>query len=212
MAKGLPILVLFSLFVSGCVEVPKKREMTVPGVSPKKRSAKSAEKSRSELKNRLPAKKQNVASKKTESQKMAQSKQGEFKSETTLPEQFYYSGVIRAYRKSDKSSLYENALNLIKNYPLSIHADNALYLLGRHELKHRDLGRALIHFNRLIKDYPGGNKVMAAKLAKAVTLREMHLDENAKETLEELINTYPGSPESLQASIQLRMLSVGGKK
>lgn len=117
-----------------------------------------------------------------------------------------YAEVVGAYQSNDSVTLKSRLQSLLKRYPQSEYADNALYLAGRNAMEQRNYADALKYFSQVIERYPNGNKVVSAQFAKAMTYRKMNLDPMAKQVLADLKKKYPGSPESFRADNELKMI------
>jgi TolA-binding protein len=122
-----------------------------------------------------------------------------------LSEPELYSLILKEYRTRNEIGLKAHVSTFVKKYPKSPSADNALYLNGLLAVENHNYGEALINFNRVIKQYPNGEKVVAAMFAKAMTFKKMNLGSESKRMLEMVNQKYPGSPESFRASAELKM-------
>lgn len=117
-----------------------------------------------------------------------------------------YAEMVSAY-ESDNKVLFKKRLEaLLKRFPQSPYADNALFLAGRMAVDNKNYAEAIKYFARIEKDYPRSNKIVAAKFAKAMTYKKMNLPEFAMRTLQEVRNKYVGSPESFRADAELKMI------
>lgn len=117
-----------------------------------------------------------------------------------------YAEIVGAYQRRDQLALQSRLQALLKRFPQSEYADNALYLAGKSALEHRNYAGALKYFSKVTDLYPHGNKVSAAQFAKAITYRKMNLDPLAKEVFENVKKKYPGSPESFRAAAELKQI------
>jgi TolA-binding protein len=77
---------------------------------------------------------------------------------------------------------------------------------GLFELAERNYGEALSVMNRLLQNYPNGRKAPAAMFAKGILYKRLNLMAEAKETLQNVSSHYPGSPESMRAKSEMRIL------
>ena len=116
-----------------------------------------------------------------------------------------YARLVESYRKNELSEVQRQRQILEKNYPQSVHLDNAYYLSGMLEFQKEYLGEAIRSFNVVAKRYPKSNKRPAALFAKAMTYKRLNLGPQAVRALNEVTKEYPGSPESKRAMMQLRM-------
>jgi TolA-binding protein len=118
-----------------------------------------------------------------------------------------YAEMVSAYQHEDEIGFKSRLQNMITRFPKSAYADNALYLAGRMAVDHNRYPEAIRYFARVEKEYPHGDKVIAARFAKAMTYKKMNLPEFAKKSLADVRTRYPGSPESFRADAELRMMN-----
>lgn len=129
-----------------------------------------------------------------------------FSAVPSLPDQDFYAKVIQAYRQGDSLLLNKSVRLLVKNYPNSVHADNALYLNGLLALSKNQYKRAIKNFVLLQKFYSHGNKVPAALVGKGIAYRKLGKLDKAEKSFRQAQEVFPGSPESFQAQLQLKLL------
>lgn len=121
-------------------------------------------------------------------------------------EKIVYQKILTAYQKSDLVGIYRERDLLLKYYPKSVHADNALYLTGLLDLQKGRFGEALKNFNKITNEYALGNKVAGALFAKGVTYKRLNLKQQAHSVLMKVIKEFPNSPESQRAEMEIRLL------
>ncbi|SNR79956.1 tol-pal system protein YbgF [Desulfurobacterium atlanticum] len=101
---------------------------------------------------------------------------------------------------------------LVKRYPDSPLADNALYWIGEIFYSHGDYATALNYFKQVVDNYskyypsPKGNKVPAALLKEALCYKGLGDYAQAKKLLKTLISKYPSTNESAIAKVKLMEL------
>jgi TolA-binding protein len=124
-------------------------------------------------------------------------------------EQRLYSKILETYRSHNLVELQKTLQILLKTYPDSVYADNALYVAGLLSYESKDNARALAYMERVLREYPKGNKAVSALFAKAMILRttKSKLSE-ARELLKRVRSMYPGSPEAAQATVEERLLNM----
>ncbi|MBF0202691.1 MAG: tetratricopeptide repeat protein, partial [Desulfamplus sp.] len=66
--------------------------------------------------------------------------------------------------------------------------------------------KAILEYQRVIEEYPRGNKVMAALLKQGYSFANLGEKGNARLILEELIRKYPQSQEAKSARDKLKAL------
>lgn len=124
-----------------------------------------------------------------------------------LPEgdRLVYTRIVAAYRKNQLEELLKQRQILERNYPTSVHIDNALYLQGMLEFQNARYGEAIHTFNYVTDHYAKSNKRPAALFAKGVAYERLNLKPLAIKVWETVMKDYPGSPESQRAFMHLRM-------
>lgn len=124
----------------------------------------------------------------------------------SAPDQDFYAKVIQAYRQGDSTVLNKSVRLLIKNYPESVHADNALYLNGLLALSKGQYKRAIKNFSLLQRFYPQANKFPAALVGKGIAYRKLGKLDKAEKAFKTVQDKFAGSPEFFQAGVQLKLL------
>jgi TolA-binding protein len=127
-------------------------------------------------------------------------------------ERLVYTRVVEAYRKSDLNSVIQNRNLLEKNYPNSVHLDNAYYLTGMLQFQDNRVGEAVKSFGTVRSRFPQSNKRPAALFGLAMSYRKLGLQSLANNIMNEISREYPGSPESQRAMMQLQIDKKGSLK
>lgn len=124
-------------------------------------------------------------------------------------EKVAYAKVIQTYRKENLAETRIAVNTLLKFYPRSVYADNALYLQGILQMKKGQTGHAIKSFDQVIQEYKKGNKRASAMFAKSVAYKRLNLKGTAKKYLKMVMKNYPGSVESQRAWMELRLMKAG---
>lgn len=123
-------------------------------------------------------------------------------------EQMLYSKILQTYRKRNLSEMEKSLALLMKTYPDSVYADNALYLCGQLAFELGNHQLAGQYMDRVLRDYPKGNKAVSALFAKAIIEKKLARFDQAKRLLEQLRDQYPGSPESMRVATELKLIDM----
>lgn len=118
-----------------------------------------------------------------------------------------YSEIVAAYQNQDEIGLKSRLQLMTSRHAQSHFADNALYLAGRQALENRNYGEAVRFFQRVATEYPRSNRVVSAQFSKALAYKKMNLNAEARKVFREIIQRYPGSPESFRADNEMRLLN-----
>ncbi len=89
-------------------------------------------------------------------------------------------------------------------------AGNAQFYLGEIDYRKGDYPAAVQDYNKVLDQYPGGNKAPAAQLKKGFALLESGQRDAGVKELRSLIARFPKSPEALQARERLNRLGAAG--
>jgi TolA-binding protein len=123
-----------------------------------------------------------------------------------LQEKNLYTKLLNSYNQNDSFRFQSYYRSFMKRFGKSPLADDAVYLSGLLSLSAKEYGPALLSFNQILNKYPYSNKTTAAMYAKGVSLKRMNLSAEANQVFSQVIKKYPGSPESLRAKVELRIV------
>src|SRR5215471_4697461 len=87
-------------------------------------------------------------------------------------------------------------------------AGNAQFYLGEIDYRRNNFQAAIQDYNKVLDQYPGGNKGAAAQLKKGFAYLELGQKDAGVQELRSLISRYPKSPEAIQARDRLSKLGV----
>jgi len=87
-------------------------------------------------------------------------------------------------------------------------AGNAQFYLGEIDYRRSNFQAAIQDYNKVLDQYPGGNKNAAAQLKKGFAYLELGQKDAGVQELRSLIARYPKSPEAVQARDRLSKLGV----
>ncbi len=127
-------------------------------------------------------------------------------------EHYLYSKILETYRSRNVAQIERTLELLLKTYPESVFADNAIYMSGLLAFESGDYKAALKKFDLLLKDYPRSNKAVAALFAKASIEKRSGHAPQAKHDFLQLRDLYPGSPEAARVAVELKLLDSASSK
>jgi tol-pal system protein YbgF len=93
---------------------------------------------------------------------------------------------------------------LIEKFPKSQHADNAQFWIGETYYQEKWFEKAILEYQKVIENYPKGNKVPAALLKQGLAFQKIGDTANARLILKELIKKYPQTSEGSIAKQKLK--------
>ena len=91
----------------------------------------------------------------------------------------------------------------LKRYPKSAIADSAQFWVGEIFYRQKWYEKAILEYQKVIENFPKGNKVQAALLKQGFSFFNLGDKSNGKLILKELINKYPSSNEAKIAKQKL---------
>lgn len=120
-------------------------------------------------------------------------------------QQVYQKGIeaLDGKRYGDARATF---VDLITKHPKSDYADNARYWIAESHYAEKDYASAILEFDKVVKDYPNGDKVPAALLKQGFAFLEIGEKEGGVATLQDLMRRYPKTDEAKKAKERLAKL------
>ena len=122
------------------------------------------------------------------------------------PEAIMYNKAKKAFDSNDFETARIQFVNFLKKFPQSNDADNAQFWMGEIYFREKWYEKAILEFQKVIEEYPAGDKVPAALLKQGMAFLELKDKTNASLILKELTKKYPKSSESKLAQKKLNEL------
>ncbi|HZS26185.1 MAG TPA: tetratricopeptide repeat protein [Candidatus Angelobacter sp.] len=129
---------------------------------------------------------------------------------TAPPADQLYNDGLRDYNANKNDLATQEFTQYLQVYGNTDLAGNAQFYLGEIAYRQQDFNGAVAAYNKVLDQYPGGNKTAAAQLKKSYALLELGQREAGIQELRSLISRYPKSPEALQARERLTKLGAAG--
>lgn len=130
-------------------------------------------------------------------------------SQAPPPDALYNDG-LRDFNAGKNDLAAQEFAQYLHAYGNTDLAGNAQFYLGEVLYRQGNYQQAILAYNRVLDQYPGGNKAAAAQLKKGFALLEAGQRDAAVQELRSLINRYPKSPEATQARDRLTKLGAAG--
>lgn len=89
--------------------------------------------------------------------------------------------------------------NFLEQYPNHKLSPNARYWIGESYYLEKNYEQAVLEFQKVIKEFPGKDKVPAAMLKQAMSFRELGDGKSARFVLKELLDKFPHADEASMA-------------
>jgi tol-pal system protein YbgF len=120
------------------------------------------------------------------------------------------AAVYQAAKKAFDDGNLDQARNgfgaVVKNFPKSGQADNAQFWLGEIYYREKWYEKAILEYQKVIENYPKGNKLPAALLKQGLAFSKIGDKANAKLILKEQLDKYPQSNEGRIAAQKIKEL------
>ncbi|HEU5450775.1 MAG TPA: tol-pal system protein YbgF [Terriglobales bacterium] len=123
-----------------------------------------------------------------------------------LPPDVLYNNALRDFNSGKYDLATQEFQDYLKAYPTTDLAGNAQFYLAEMEYKQGNLEQAVADYDKVMEQYPGGNKTPAAQLKKGFALLDLGRTNDGTKELQSLIVRYPRSLEATQARDRLRRL------
>jgi tol-pal system protein YbgF len=129
---------------------------------------------------------------------------------TTTPppasDQTLYQEAKKAFDEGKMEAARKGFEKLIVSYPKSQQADNAQFWIGETYYIEKWYEKAILEYQKVIENYPSGNKIPAALLKQGLSFLNIGETNNGRLLLKELVAKYPGSNEAGIAKKKLESL------
>ena len=124
------------------------------------------------------------------------------------PPDVLYNNALTDYNTGKSDIAAQEFAEYIKFYPNTDLAGNAQFYLADLEYRQNDFEGAIRDYDKVLEQYPGGNKSAAAQLKKGMALAKLGRKSEAVKEYQSLLQRYPRSIEADQARQQLRALGA----
>ena len=111
-------------------------------------------------------------------------------------EQTLYQEAKAAFDNGKMETAREGFEKLIAAYPQSQQADNAQFWIGETYYNQKWYEKAILEYQKVIENYPSGNKIPAALLKQGLSFLNIGEVNNARLLLKELVAKHPGTNEA----------------
>jgi tol-pal system protein YbgF len=123
-------------------------------------------------------------------------------------------------KKQDKETMYSTAYQVFKDgnydkartefhnflvaYPDSEYSDNAQFWIGECYFFEKNYEKAILEYEKVAKNFPGGNKVPYALLKQGLSFLNLNDKTSAKLILQQVIKDYPNTNQARIARTKLQ--------
>jgi tol-pal system protein YbgF len=125
-----------------------------------------------------------------------------------LPADVLYKNALSDYNANKLELSAQEFSDYLNAYPRTELAGNAQFYLADIEYRQGNFAKAATDYDKVLEQYPGGNKTVAAQLKKGLSLVQLGKRDAAVRELNSVIQRYPRSIEATTAREQLRKLGA----
>jgi tol-pal system protein YbgF len=127
------------------------------------------------------------------------------------PADSLYKNALTDYNAGRHDLAMQQFQDYLKYYPNTELAGNAHFYVADLEYRQKNYQAAVAGYDKVIEQYPEGNKVRAALLKKGYAQLELGQRDAGVASLRTLIQRYPRSTEATSARERLRRLGVAAR-
>lgn len=131
---------------------------------------------------------------------------------TAPPPETLYNNALGDFNAGKNDLASQEFAQFLQVYPNNDLAGNAQFYVGEIDYRQNNFQAAIQDYNKVLDQYPGGNKGAAAQLKKGFALLELGQKNEGVQELRSLITRYPKSPEAVQAKDRLNKLGVAATR
>ena len=117
-----------------------------------------------------------------------------------------YRQAKQAFDQGNADAARNKFKELIERFPKSERADNAQFWIGEIYYREKWYEKAILEYQKVIENYPKGNKVPASLLKQGFAFLNLGDKANSRLILQELIKKYPKTNEANIAKDKLKNL------
>lgn len=124
------------------------------------------------------------------------------------PPEILYNNGLRDYNAAHFDLAQQEFTDYLKFYSNTDLAGNAQFYIADMQYRQGNYQQAVKEYDKVLDQYPGGNKSAAAELKKGYALLELGQRDAGVRELRALIGRYPRTNEALQAKDRLRKVGA----
>ena len=125
---------------------------------------------------------------------------------SSLSEQALYDQAKQAFDAGQLEKARIGFQEFTKRFPDSKNADNAQFWIGEIYYREKWYEKAIVEYQKVVEDYPKGNKVRSAMLKQGYAFLNIGDKANARLILKDLIRKYPNTTEAQLATQKLSQI------
>jgi len=117
-----------------------------------------------------------------------------------------YNACYKLFKEGQYVKAREEFLKFLKQYPKTAFSDNAQFWIGETWYVEDKFERAIVEYQKVVKDYPNGDKVPYALLKQGMAFQKLGDKASAKIVYNQVIKKYPQTNQARVAKAKLSEL------
>jgi len=117
-----------------------------------------------------------------------------------------YNACYRLFKEGQYVKAREEFVKFLKQYPKTAFSDNAQFWIGETWYVEDKFERAIVEYQKVVKDYPNGDKVPYALLKQGMAFQKLGDKASARIVYNQVIKKYPQTNQARVAKAKLSEL------
>jgi tol-pal system protein YbgF len=122
---------------------------------------------------------------------------------TRTDKESLYAAAYELFREAKYEKSREGFENFLKQHPETEFSDNAQFWIGECYYFEKKYEKAIVEYDKVVKNYPEGNKVPFALLKQGLSFEKLGDKASAKLLLQQVIRDFPNTSQSRIARTKL---------
>jgi tol-pal system protein YbgF len=117
-----------------------------------------------------------------------------------------YNACYKTFKEGQYVKAREEFVKFLKQHPKTAYSDNAQFWIGETWYVEEKYERAIVEYEKVVKDYPSGDKVPYALLKQGMAFQKLGDKASARIVYNQIIKKYPSSNQARVAKAKLSEL------
>ena len=117
-----------------------------------------------------------------------------------------YNACYKIFKEGQYVKAREEFVKFLKQHPKTAYSDNAQFWIGETWYVEEKYERAIVEYEKVVKDYPSGDKVPYALLKQGMAFQKLGDKASARIVYNQIIKKYPNSNQARVAKAKLTEL------
>ena len=117
-----------------------------------------------------------------------------------------YNACYKTFKEGQYVKAREEFVKFLKQHPKTAYSDNAQFWIGETWYVEEKYERAIVEYEKVVKDYPSGDKVPYALLKQGMAFQKLGDKASARIVYNQIIKKYPNTNQARVAKAKLSEL------